>query len=246
MAINMNKRADDILNHTENRNYPLPPLPWKYFQQWQDVLMLHWEVPAANLHRLLPLGISLDTIDGKAWISLVIFSVKNMKARSLSLPDFIGSFEEINLRTYVKKDGIAGIYMFSIETNKKLVAAMTRLLIGVPYMSCTIKKRGENVISSNPLKGNNMDIKTVRTGVPFHKTDLDYWLTERHSLYVHSERTWHRHDIHHKEWPLESCDIKVNNLQYHAGYFSSGHVAPHRIHFCPTIDVLLWPRKKMD
>jgi uncharacterized protein YqjF (DUF2071 family) len=241
----MNKRAEDILSHTQNRNFPLPQFPWKYFQQWNDVLMLHWEVPAANLHRLLPRGVSLDTIDGKAWISLVIFSVKNMKLRNVSLPDLVGSFEEINFRTYVKKDGIAGIYMFSIETDKWLVAALTRLFIGVPYKTCTIEKRGDNIISVNRSKSYAMDLNVVRKKDAFPKNDLDYWLTERHSLYVRSCGKWYRHDIHHKEWPLESCDIAVANLQYHAGYFSTKGKPPHRIHFSETLDVLLWPRKKI-
>jgi uncharacterized protein YqjF (DUF2071 family) len=242
----MNKRAEDILSHTQNRNFPLPQLPWKYFQQWKDVLMLHWEVPAANLHRLLPLGILLDTIDGKAWISLVVFSVKNMKLRNVSVPDLVGSFEEINFRTYVKKDGIAGIYMFSVETDKWLVAALTRLFIGVPYTPCTIKRNSGKMISSNPQKNYSMDLNMVRKSGPFNKSGLDYWLTERHSLYVRSYGKWYRHDIHHKEWPLENCDITVSNLQYHAGYFSTIGKPPQRIHFSETLDVLLWPRKKME
>lgn len=81
--------------------------------------MLHWQVDADLLDEALPPGINVETFYGKAWVSLVVFSVKDMHLWTIRMPDKIGAFEEINFRTYVEIDGVPGIYMFSVETDKK-------------------------------------------------------------------------------------------------------------------------------
>ncbi|HEU0137817.1 MAG TPA: DUF2071 domain-containing protein, partial [Flavobacterium sp.] len=107
-----------ITEDTSNRNYPLPVGPWKYYQEWHQVLFLHWKIDAAELLPYLPPGLEIDMHEGQAWISLVPFSVRKMKLRGLPVLPYFSEFEEINLRTYVIKDNVPGIYMFSIETNK--------------------------------------------------------------------------------------------------------------------------------
>jgi uncharacterized protein YqjF (DUF2071 family) len=129
---------ETILQQITHRYYPLPGKPWKYFQRWKDVLMLHWQINPEYLAEMLPAGITLDTYDGKAWISLVVFVFDVLRLRKLKFPQVIGLFNEINLRTYVIKDSIPGIYMFSVETDKLLVAWFNRFLVGVRYTKSDI------------------------------------------------------------------------------------------------------------
>src|SRR3954463_8916140 len=105
----MNK-TDKILADTSHRQYPLPQKKWKYFQEWHNTLFFHWEIPPNLIENYIPEGLELDTINNMAWVSLVAFEVKNMRLRNLPPIPYVSDFQEINIRTYVIKDGIPGIY----------------------------------------------------------------------------------------------------------------------------------------
>src|SRR5688572_31289501 len=44
------------------------------------LLFLHWEVPAAELQSLLPLRLSVDTFEGKAYVGLVPFTLSGVRS----------------------------------------------------------------------------------------------------------------------------------------------------------------------
>jgi uncharacterized protein YqjF (DUF2071 family) len=99
-----------ILKLNDHRPYPMPRRPWKYYQEWHDVLFAHWKVPLKPLRELVPQGLDIDLFEGEAWVSLVAFEVK--KLRPHFIPSFppISDFLEINMRTYVTRHGKSGIY----------------------------------------------------------------------------------------------------------------------------------------
>ena len=73
--------------------------------KWENIIMANYQVDPQLLLPFLPKGVSLDLYNGKAYVSLVGFMFKKTKLFGVSIP-FFGSFEEINLRFYVKrKDG---------------------------------------------------------------------------------------------------------------------------------------------
>ena len=52
-------------------------------QQWRDLLFLHWEYPAAAIQATLPEGLFVDTHDGKAYLGVVPFFMRNIRPRFL-------------------------------------------------------------------------------------------------------------------------------------------------------------------
>ena len=44
-------------------------------QNWHHLLFLHWEVPEGELRTLVPPGLDIDTFEGKAFVSLIPFTV---------------------------------------------------------------------------------------------------------------------------------------------------------------------------
>jgi uncharacterized protein YqjF (DUF2071 family) len=54
------KDYNNILEDTGNRYYPLPDKPWKYYQEWHDVLFMHWPVPVDIVQELLTNGLTVD------------------------------------------------------------------------------------------------------------------------------------------------------------------------------------------
>jgi len=74
--------------------------------RWDNLIMANYALPSEVLKPYLPAGVELDLFDGEAFVSLVGFMFKNTRLFGVPIP-FMGSFEEINLRFYVKrtKDG---------------------------------------------------------------------------------------------------------------------------------------------
>ena len=70
--------------------------------RWEDLVMANYAVEPAVLQPFLPKGVELDLFDGVAYVSLVGFMFRNTRLFGLPIP-FMGTFEEINLRFYVKR-----------------------------------------------------------------------------------------------------------------------------------------------
>src|SRR5699024_1821643 len=95
--------------------------PWVAQQSWQDILFIHTPVTYEKLRKLVPRPFEPDTYDGKGWISLVLFEAADSRLRYM--PKFLSypSFNQINVRSYVKFRDEPGFYLFSITTNRLLV-----------------------------------------------------------------------------------------------------------------------------
>ena len=57
-------------------------------QLWRDVTFLHWSVDAETVQRRLPDGLTVDTIDGLAWVGLVPFHMVGIAPRGIGSFDF--------------------------------------------------------------------------------------------------------------------------------------------------------------
>jgi uncharacterized protein YqjF (DUF2071 family) len=69
---------------------------------WEHIIMANYAIDAKILLPFLPKGVELDLYNNKAYISLVGFMFKNTKIFGVPIPK-LGTFEEINLRFYVKR-----------------------------------------------------------------------------------------------------------------------------------------------
>jgi uncharacterized protein YqjF (DUF2071 family) len=74
----------------------------KFLQaQWQDLLMLNYEVDPKMLQPYLPAHTELDLWQGKALVSMVGFMFKETRVLGVKWPGHV-NFEEVNLRFYVR------------------------------------------------------------------------------------------------------------------------------------------------
>lgn len=91
--------------------------------RWENLIMANYQVSPSILMPYLPAGVELDYHQNNAYVSLVGFMFKETSLLHIPIP-FWGTFEEINLRFYVKrKDG---------ETEKRGVVFINET---VPYTS---------------------------------------------------------------------------------------------------------------
>ena len=113
------------------------------FQQWRNLLFIHWPVPATALRRLVPRQLDLDLYDGQAYVSLIPFLVAESRPRGIPRA-LAARFLETNLRTYVRSaDGEPGIYFFSLDASSLLAVGVARLLYGLPYFPAVMFTRDE-------------------------------------------------------------------------------------------------------
>src|SRR5438128_6178389 len=98
-----------ILNTTTHRPYKLPQSQWLYYQEWKQVLFLHYPVNENIITSLLPREINCECYNGTAWLSIVIFNVKRMHLKYTPPFPPVSNFKEVNLRTYVTDGKTPGI-----------------------------------------------------------------------------------------------------------------------------------------
>src|SRR4051794_7560155 len=92
---------------------PLEPL---FIADWEQVLMIHYEVDPTALQSAVPF--KLDVREGRAFVSLVAFSMRGMRPRfggqlTAWLLKPIATHDFLNVRTYVEHDGEQGIYFMA-------------------------------------------------------------------------------------------------------------------------------------
>ncbi|MDR7208737.1 uncharacterized protein YqjF (DUF2071 family) [Flavobacterium piscis] len=167
-----------------------------------------------------------------------------MRVRNLPPLPYLSDFQEINIRTYVVKDGIPGIYLFSIETDKLIEVLLTRVFIGLPYKKSSIKREANRLSNNNIFSNNHLDIQFQGNSPLIKKSELDFWLTERHSLYEKCHTKLCRFDIHHKEWELNALNAKINKIKYSAGRYNL-NVYPDKIQYSKKLDIVLWGKKPL-
>ncbi len=121
------------------------------FQQWRDLLFLHWEYSAAAIQATLPEGLFVDTFGGKAYLGVVPFFMRNIRPRFLPAVPGISDFMEMNLRTYLHdRAGVPGVWFYSLDANQWLAVKIARRFFHLPYeharaKACVSEARWMNV-----------------------------------------------------------------------------------------------------
>jgi hypothetical protein len=114
--------------------------------EWKNLLMLNYVIDAALLERFVPTGTELDLYEGKTYLSLVGFEFCSSRIFGIPVP-FHQSFEEVNLRFYVRRSSRRGVVFIRELVPAYAVAAVARFAFGENYscvpMSHRIETRAE-------------------------------------------------------------------------------------------------------
>lgn len=238
------------LSHLDHRPWPLPKGPWVMNQTWLDLLFIHWPVPVEAIARHLPAGLEVDLFDGQAWIAIVPFRMRNVRPRGL--PSLLGlsHFPELNVRTYVVRDGKPGVWFFSLDADNAFAVATARAVYSLPYfraaMSCSAREDWIDYTSKrthpNAAPAHfEARYRAMEPMDPVRPGTLDHFLTERYCLYTADRRgRTLRAEIHHQPWPLHKAEAEIRTSHYlEAAGFETPSQAP-LLHFAPRIDVAVW------
>ncbi len=198
-----------------DRTWPLPSSPWVMRMTWSELLFAHWPIEPEAVARLLPSGLTLDTRDGQAWIGVVPFLMSNVSPRCCPAVPGLSRFLELNVRTYVLRDGKPGVWFFSLDAESPIAVRLARATFNLPYMDATMS------MSQDALGGIRYQSKRTHcgepsaafvasyqaSGEPFQAKSgtLEHWLTARYCLYSADRKgRLYRGEIEHPPWELSS------------------------------------------
>lgn len=235
-------RASEILNVTHHRDFDCPKRRWKFYQEWNKAIFLHWEHEPELIQPFLPQSFSLDTIDGKAWVSLVAFNMNHIGIRSLPKMPHISDFHEINIRTYIICKNKPSVYFLSMEGSKRSSCNILKDMSKFPYVHSKMKRTDFNYESKNALEQNKFEIVYRKQLKPFQKNKTDRWLTERYAVFQEYKNKLIEYDVHHVEWPLEQITIKDLKIDY-PKFNHLINNQPDRIQYSEGVKVLTWDKR---
>jgi len=119
--------------------------------EWKNLLMLNYAVDPAILAPFVPSGTELDTFEGKTYISLIGFEFNRTRLLGFRVP-FHQSFEEVNVRFYVRRGEKRGVVFIRELVPRRAVAAIARWAFNEKYlrvpMSHRIVKRANGDIAT--------------------------------------------------------------------------------------------------
>jgi uncharacterized protein YqjF (DUF2071 family) len=222
-------------------------------QAWHDLLFAHWPVPADVLLPFIPSALTLDLYEGQAWVGVVPFRMSGVRPRFVPAIPWLSAFPELNVRTYVVRDGRRGVWFFSLDAGNSLAVAVARAVFHLPYyharMSCrlagdSVAYAYSSIRTHHGAEAAAFEARYCPTGESYRATpgSLAHWLTERYCLYA-ADRAGrlYRSEIHHAQWPLQpaEAEITANTMATAAGIT----LPPTKplLHFARRQDVIVWP-----
>jgi hypothetical protein len=217
-------------------------------QSWSDLLFAHWAFPAAAVRPLIPAGLELQTWEGKAWIGVVPFRMHGVRPRWLPAVPWLSAFPELNVRTYVTRDGKPGVWFFSLDAANPVAVWIAQQMFHLPYRNAqmTCQSDREGWVNYHSVRSDGTTIlkaryRPVDEPVPAATGSLDDWLTARYCLYAADPRgNIYRGEIDHPAWPLQRAEatIETNTMLQPLGL--DVPPVPPLLHFSRRLDVVVW------
>jgi len=184
-------------------------------QRWHGLVFLHWAFAPETLRTLVPPGLELDCFDGRAWVGITPFSVTRMRPSFLPPLPALSRADEINVRIYVHRDGVPGIWFPSLEITSRLAVLGARIAYRLPYFHARMRvNRDGDAVSfrserTGPPPRATLDAewRLGRPRAPAEPGSLEFFLIERYVLYSVDRTTLLRARIHHRPWPLREVTV---------------------------------------
>lgn len=229
-------------------------------QRWRDLLFVHWEVPLPALRRLVPEPLAIDTFDGRAYVGLVPFTMRDVRPlRALPSVPTARDFHEVNLRTYVHLEGQdPGVWFFSLDAASTLAVLGARAGFHLPYWRGRIDRRDHEGGARSDYRlarlwpGDaraTLDVSWER-GAPLGPAKVgtfEHFLVERYILYAAAPRgRLFRAQVHHPPYGLHGARVTQlrESLVHAAGIEGRGEPIVSEL-WSEGVDVDIFPLERV-
>jgi len=214
---------------------------------WRQLLFENWPVDPDVMDAHLPEGLAPDEHGGSAWLSVVPFT--NVAVRPKGAPERFGiRLPELNLRTYVTRDGVPSVYFFSLDAQGLASVLGARVFHHLPYYYARISLERTDDRVRFTSRRRHPGARPVRyeatywpTGEPFPAPDDPFgaFLAERYRFYTQAQDGTIRYtDVDHDPWTLypAAADVEANTLLSAHGFATPD--ADPVYYYSPGLDVV--------
>lgn len=182
--------------------------------RWENLIMANYEVNPDLLTPYLPHGVELDFYSNKTYVSLVGFMFKQTSLFQIPIP-FLGTFEEINLRFYVRRiegDTIKRGVVFINETVPyKSVAWLANKLYKEHYISIPTKNKINISQSGKKIRyewktnkeWNHIAVNAAKENEQMKPDSVEEFIFEHYYGYTKiSDRLSQEYKVNHPRWQV--------------------------------------------
>jgi len=223
---------------------PAVPGPVMMHQHWDDVAFLHWAVDPDLVAPHLPPGVRPDTLDGRAYVALIPFTLRGAGAGTGPAVPYVGTFLETNVRMYGVDDrGRRGVVFASLDATRLAVVLGAQVAFGLPYRWSRMRRHervrdGHRELAWTCRTPGGVRSRVAVRVLPGEATgDVGTFVSARYGLHVaHLGRTWWIPN-EHEPWPLQPARLLAldDGLLAAAGFPGLSGRAPDHIAFAPRV-----------
>jgi uncharacterized protein len=222
--------------------------------RWVDLLFAHWPVDADVLRALIPPNLEIDTYQGQAYLGIVPFRMVDVAPRWLPALPRIGSFAEVNVRTYVTHRERSGVWFLSLDAASRIAVEGARAGFHLPYFHAkmSVDRHGDAVLYRSQRRDERgrpaaleVRYRPIGASTPAVAGSLEAWVSDRSRLFAMDGRGGlTRTEIRHVPWLLRPAvaEFSVESLAAAQGIDLPGE-SPH-LRLADPLDVVAWwPRR---
>jgi len=227
--------------------------------EWRKLIMINYEVNPDLLQPYLPYGTTLDSWNGKCFVSVVGFKFINTKVKGIKFPFHI-DFEQVNLRFYVKrKDGEAtrhGVVFIKEIIDKPIVKWVANSLYKENYERLPMKsnwlesKENLNVNYQWKIAGkwNEIEVNSGNQLVEVEENSEEQFISEHYWGYIQiNDKKSYEFQVEHEPWKVYSINRTKIDIDFKSVYGESFDLlrsqTPSSILLAEGSEVLLGDRK---
>lgn len=231
--------------------WPRPGRGWSVFMGWRDLAFIHWRASVELLRKWVPEELEIERFDGTGWIGVVPFRMEGIRRRWLPAVPGLSAFLELNVRTYVRRDGKPGVWFFSLDAAHKTAVKVARKRFCLPYylarMSADgigdggVRYRSRRVHEGAPAAEFVGDYWPTGEAARSKAGTLEYFLTERYCLYAQAaDAKIRRGEILHEPWALAPGAVEIERCTMLSPLGMAMPTEKPVVHFARKLDVVAW------
>jgi uncharacterized protein YqjF (DUF2071 family) len=219
-----------------------------FLARWDRAVFIHYEADPLLLQWQIPFP--LDLHDGRAFVSIVAFTLLRMRPRVggrfgewLFKP--IASHEFLNVRTYVRHAGEPGIFFLAEWLSNPLSVRLGPRTFGLPYRFGRLRyahaQEHDEISGTVTANEGRLDYSAAIPSAGFDPSEaesLTEFLLERYTAFTRRARRRRLFRVWHEPWRQTAIEINVtvNDLLASTGaWWQSAESAG--ANYSPGIDV---------
>jgi uncharacterized protein YqjF (DUF2071 family) len=192
--------------------------------EWKWLVMANYAVEPPLLEPLVPRGTELDAHDGHVYLSLIGFLFNRSRIFGVPIP-FHQSFEEVNLRFYVRRGEKRGVVFIRELVPRYWVATIARLGYNEKYISVPMSHRIQTALPDGGIEAeyawgaaaHRCSMRLATDGDSYVPPDgsLSQFITEHFWGYAaQADGSSKEYEVQHPKWAVhDGREVQVQGDQ---------------------------------